>query len=224
MSIDYDITFSSDLKVPNTNVKSWDDTRRALEIIMSNFRAFTASVTATVDVGHPHTWTGASYSPSLSCQAWEGSGISPRSPALGSGGSHTGYSWNLFGWTYATGLIHWGTESGRDTGYGKWRVTLPSTPYDKGSRWLGHCVLKQQYTASGTSPVLKDDTIDFTAVCPPGQAYVEFFALHDGAANGTFLGLGGASASANTTSLNLSSQNLARNSLLSWDLWYRTEA
>lgn len=222
MSIIYTPDISVDLTMWNPNVKSMDDCRVAFQNIYETLRTLSARLDIEIDVGHPHTWTHATYTPTLTCEVWEGSGITKRNPTLGSGGSVAGRSWNLFGWTYASGLISFGAESGRDTGYGKYRITLPSTPYNKGSRWLGNAVLKQQYSVSSGSTI-SDQTLDYVAVCPAGAAYVEFFAYRTSTTYPETLGFGGnGSGGASTTLINTAEQ-LTQGALFSWDIWYRTE-
>lgn len=222
----YEATVTPDLKIPNTNVKSWDDVRRAIQLIMENFRSLEARVTVDVDVGHPHTWTGASYTPTLTASLWEGHSAPPaaRNPTLGSGGSINGYSWSLFGWTYATGHIHWGTATSRDTGYGKWVVTLPSAPYNMGRAWIGQATLKQQNASGSLGGYVSGDTFVYSAVAASGASSISFFSDNSvGPVAVCGLGLGGTNTSSDNDDINVG-QGLTYNALLTWEIWYRTEA
>ena len=226
MSIIYTPDITVDLKIPNTNVKSFDDTRVALEKIMENFRNLEARFEITVDVGHPHTWTGASYTPTLTASLWEGHSAPPaaRNPAVGTGGSINGYSWSLFGWTYATGHIHWGVNTSRDTGYGKWVVTLPSTPYNMSRSWIGQATLKQQNVSGSLGGYVSGDTFVFSAVAAAGASSISFFSDNNvGPVAVCGLGLGGTNTATDIDDINIG-QGLTYNALLTWEIWYRTEA
>ena len=231
MSTIYNPEISVDLTMWNPNVKDFDDCRVAFQKIYETLRTLSARLNIEIDVGHPHTWTGASYSPSLSCAQWENyTTNSARNPTLGTNSAVTGYSWSLFGWTHVLARIKWGDAAlPRDLGYGKWRCSLPNTPYNAGVRWIGRGLLKQQFTIEGGYN--SDDVWPLVAAIKPGESTVEFYFNHSGGAS-TYVpvptyGLGGADHTGTDANRYLSmntSFQLGENPLLEFNISYRTEA